>query len=402
MSKQKKIMLLGGAAHIVPVIEAAHKHGLYVITVDYLPDNTAHKYSDEYVNVSIVDKEAVLKAAQEREIDGIVSFGIDPGVESAAYVQEQMHLPSMGPYQSAHILQNKDLFRAFMRDNGFNVPKSKGFASKQEALSDMSWYEFPMIVKPADGSGSKGVTRVDNEAELKKALDVAFDRSRCGNVIVEAFIEKDGCSSDCDAFSVNGELKSIYYSAQHFDDSAANPYTPAAYSWSCTFTEEQKDYLTSEIQRMLRLLNMGTTVYNIEARIGKDGKPYIMEVTPRGGGNRLSEMVRFMTGVDYIKANVLGAVGETPVVEQKPIEGYWAEVILHAEKDGVFNGVDIAPSMQPFVVELAPTTAIGQHVEAFSCASDSLGSVVLRFDDKATMEYAITHQAEWLKVRVKE
>ena len=109
-----KLMLLGGAAHIVPVIEAAHKHGIYVITVDYLPDNTAHKYSDEYVNVSIIDKDAVLKAAEEREIDGIVSFGIDPGVESAAYVQEKMHLPALGPYHSAHILQNKDLFRAFM------------------------------------------------------------------------------------------------------------------------------------------------------------------------------------------------------------------------------------------------------------------------------------------------
>lgn len=401
MNKQKKLMLLGGAAHIVPVIEAAHKHGIYVITVDYLPDNTAHKYSDEYVNVSIIDKETVLKAAQEREIDGIVSFGIDPGVESAAYVQEKMHLPALGPYHSAHILQNKDLFRAFMEEHRFNVPKSKGFASKEEALSDMSWYEYPMIVKPADGSGSKGVTRVDNETELVKALDVAFGRSRCGNVIVEAFIEKDGCSSDCDGFSVDGELKAIYYSSQYFDEKADNPYTPAAYCWPSTFTEEQSSYLTSEIQRMMRLLNMGTTVYNIEARIGKDGKPYIMEVTPRGGGNRLSEMVRFMTGVDFIEANVLGAIGIQPEVEQKPIEGYWAEIILHADRTGKYTGITVAKSMQPHIVELAPTIEIGHPVEPFSCASDAIGSAVLRFEKKEEMEYAIAHQSEWLKVNVK-
>ena len=71
MSTQKKIMLLGGAAHIVPVIEAAHKLGCYVITVDYLPNNIAHRYSDEYLNVSIIDKEAVLAAAQEHQIYGI-------------------------------------------------------------------------------------------------------------------------------------------------------------------------------------------------------------------------------------------------------------------------------------------------------------------------------------------
>lgn len=401
MSQQKKIMLLGGAAHIIPVIEAAHKHGIYVITVDYLPDNAAHKYSDEYVNVSIIDKEAVLKVAQERNIDGIVSFGIDPGVESAAYVQEQMHLPPLGPYQSARILQNKDLFRAFMTKHGFNVPKSKGFSSKEEALADMNWYEYPMIVKPADGSGSKGVTRVDNEAELVEALDVAFGRSRCGNVIVEAFIEQNGCSSDCDAFSVDGELKAIYYSSQYFDEKADNPYTPAAYCWPSTFTEEQAAYLTSEIQRMLLLLNMGTTVYNIETRVGIDGTPYIMEITPRGGGNRLSEMVRFMTGVDFIEANVLGAIGLKPNVEQKPIEDYWAEVILHADRVGKYAGIMVAESMQPHVVELAPTIEIGHPVEPFTCASDAIGSVVLRFDKKEEMEYAIAHQSEWLKVNVK-
>ena len=78
--KQKKLMLLGGIRYLLPVIDAAHKQGYYVITADYLPDNIAHRYSDEYVNVSIVDKEAVLKVACEKEIDGIMSFGVDPGV----------------------------------------------------------------------------------------------------------------------------------------------------------------------------------------------------------------------------------------------------------------------------------------------------------------------------------
>jgi saccharopine dehydrogenase-like NADP-dependent oxidoreductase len=95
MSKQKKIMLLGGIHYLLPVIQAAHEQGYYVITADYLPDNIAHKYSDEYCNVNIVNKDAVLAEAQKRNIDGIISFGVDPGVVAAAYVQEKMHLPQM-------------------------------------------------------------------------------------------------------------------------------------------------------------------------------------------------------------------------------------------------------------------------------------------------------------------
>ena len=85
-------MLLGGLRYLLPAIRAAHEQGYYVITADYLPNNIAHKYSDEYVNVSIVDKEAVLKVAREKQIDGIMSFACDPGVVSAAYVQEQRQI----------------------------------------------------------------------------------------------------------------------------------------------------------------------------------------------------------------------------------------------------------------------------------------------------------------------
>ena len=316
--EQKKLMLLGGLRYLLPVIEAAHKLGIYVITCDYLPDNIAHKYSDEYHNVSIVDKDAVLELARKLQIDGIMSFAVDPGVMTAAYVQEQMGLPG-NPYESVCILQNKDRFRNFLTQHGFNVPKAKGFASIEEALSEKYWFPWPVIVKPTDSAGSKGVTRVDRLEDLEPALKVAFDHSISGRVIVEEFIEKQGCSSDTDCFSVDGKLKFVSFSAQRFDEDAPNPYTPSAYSWPSTFTKEQEEELTSEIQRLLTLLGMRTSIYNIETRVGTNGKPYIMEVSPRGGGNRLAEMLRYATGVDLITNAVRAAVGEEVVdVEQKP------------------------------------------------------------------------------------
>ena len=216
--RQKKLMLLGGIRYLLPVIKAAHEQGYYVITADYLPDNIAHKYSDEYVNVSIIDKEAVLKVAQERQIDGIMSFGVDPGVVAASYVQNEMGLPSFGPFESVEILQNKDKFRAFLQKHGFNVPLAKGFDSIEAAMEEIYWFPWPVIVKPTDAAGSKGVTRVDKPENLKPALKYAMNHSISGHIIVEEFIEKQGCSSDtdirqfqCPAFRCRGH-QSLYTS----------------------------------------------------------------------------------------------------------------------------------------------------------------------------------------------
>ena len=403
MAKQKKLMLLGGIRYLLPVIKAAHEQGYYVITADYLPDNIAHKYSDEYVNVSIIDKEAVLAVAKAKNIDGIMSFGVDPGVIAASYVQNKMGLPSFGPYESVEILQNKDKFRQFLADNGFNVPKSKGFSSVEEALKDREFYEFPVIVKPTDSAGSKGVTRVDCFEELLPALKYAFAHSIKGKVIVEEFIEKRGCSSDTDSFVYNGELKMITFSAQRFDESAINPYTPAAYSWPSTFTKEEEAYLASEIQRLLTLLKMETSIYNIETRIGTNGKPYIMEVSPRGGGNRLAEVVRYATGVDMITACTRAAVGDSiDDMQQQPYNGHWAEVVLHANRCGIFEGLDISKDLDAEIIEEDLWVEFGEHVDGFEGANNAIGMLVLKFASLEKLVESLNLQEDWLKVKVIE
>ena len=400
--KQKKLMLLGGIRYLLPVIKAAHEQGYYVITADYLPDNIAHQYSDEYVNVSIIDKEAVLNIAREKEIDGIMSFGVDPGVITASYVQEQMGLPSFGPYESIVILQNKDKFRAFLAEHEFNVPWAFGFSSIEGAFEQKEKFSYPLIVKPTDSAGSKGCTRVDDETHLFFALEYAMKYSISGHIIVEEFIEKRGCSSDTDSYAQDGVLKFVSFSAQRFDANAINPYTPAAYSWPSTFTEEEERYLTSEIQRLITLLGLKTAVFNIEVRVGTNRKPYIMELTPRGGGNRLCEMLRYATGVDMITAITRAIVGDTPeTIEQRPYNGHWAEIILHADKDGEFVDIEIAESMQAKVVEKDLWVKPGDMVRGFEGANDAIGTLVLRFNNQDEIERSITNQSSWLKIVVK-
>ena len=395
-------MLLGGIRYLLPVIKAAHEQGYYVITADYLPDNIAHQYSDEYVNVSIIDKEAVLKVAREKEIDGIMSFGVDPGVIAASYVQNQMGLPSFGPFESVDILQHKDKFRAFLTDNGFNVPWAFGFSSEREAWESRHKFTYPLIVKPTDSAGSKGCTRVDSEEELIDAIQYAFKYTISGHIIIEEFLEKKGCSSDSDSYTKDGELKFVSFSSQRFDPKALNPYAPSAFSWPSTFTKEEEEYLTSEIQRLITLLGMKTSVFNIEVRVATNNKPYIMELTPRGGGNRLCEMLRYATGVDMITAITRAMVGDDPeVIEQKTYNGHWAEIILHADKDGEFVELQIDPSLPAEVVEEDLWVNSGDLVHGFEAANDAIGTLILRFENAEDLEKAITNQGEWLKVIIK-
>lgn len=400
MKNQKKIMLLGGIHYLLPVIKAAHEQGYYVITADYLPDNIAHKYSDEYVNVSITDKEAVLKTAQEHKIDGIISFGVDPGVETAAYVQEQMDLPSMGPYESVHILQNKDLFRAFLRDNGFNVPEARGYSSVEEALKDTDWLCFPMIVKPTDSAGSKGVTRVDSIDQYEEAVRYAFTKSIKGHIIVEEFIELSGHQSGSDSFVLDGKLVFATFDDQHFDTSADNPYTPSAHTWPSTMPDDAQAYLISELQRLISLLGMRTSLYNIEVRVGKNGKPYIMEVSPRAGGNRLSELLSMATGQDLVIASINAALGNEVSISKAEYDGYWANIILHAPMSSIFEGVHIDEKMRQNVKDQLLYKHKGEHVSGFQAANEAVGSLFMRFETREEMEQAITHQSEWLTILV--
>lgn len=399
---QKKLMLLGGLRYLLPVIRSAHKYGYHVVTVDYLPDNIAHKYSDEYHNVSILDKDAVLRLAQSLGIDGIMSFAVDPGVVTAAYVAEQMGLPFQGSYESVCILQDKAKFRKFLSENGFNVPNAKGYNNADDALNDIDYFNWPVIVKPVDSAGSKGVSRVDSPSGLGTAIEYALSESHNGNFIIEDFLEKQGDSSDTDSFTIDGRLAYCSFSDQRFDANAVNPYTPSAYSWPSTMPQSAQEELTSEIQRLMNLLSMKTGIYNIETRLCKNGKPYIMEVSPRGGGNRLAEMLQYASRTHLIDNAVRASVGDTIDALEMPIYyGYLAEVILHADNDGIFEALEISEGYKPYVIETDLWVKPGDEVHVFSGANNAIGTLVLRFPTVEILDKAMNSIPEWCNIKLK-
>lgn len=395
-------MLLGGIRYLLPAIEAAHKHGCRVITADYLPDNIAHKYSDEYHNVSILDKEAVLQLAQELQIDGILSYAVDPGVVAAAYVAEQMGLPFTCSYDAACILQDKARFRQFLADNGFNVPNAKGYINAEDAIKDVDFFNWPVIVKPVDSAGSKGVTRVDDPSDLKAAIAHALDESHNGHFIIEDFLEKDGLSSGSESFFVDGELKYNAFYDQYFDNEATNPYTPSAECWPSTKSETVLNEVRQQLQRLGALLGFRTGLFNVEFRLCKNGKVYLMEVSPRAGGNRLAEILNYATDVDIIEAEVMKALGE-PISEihEPKYNGSYAIWVLHAECDGFFKGVAIDKDFESrHVVEKELRVSEDSQVFAFSGANNAIGSIFLHFNDRREFDDILGSMNDYIQIQV--
>ena len=398
----KKILLLGGSRYILPVIDAIHKLGHYAITCDYLPNNVAHKRSNEYHNVSIIEKDMVLELAKKRKIDGIMSFACDPGVEVAAYVAQKMGLPYAGSYEAVSILQDKALFREFLSEHGFNVPKAKGYSVESDAVSDEEHFRWPVIVKPVDSAGSKGVTRVDGMEGLLVAAQHAIKFSKTGRFIVEEFIEQKGCSSDSDCFSIAGKLVFSSFSNQRFDENAANPYVPSAYSWPSTMPIEAQVELKMELQRLITLLNLKTSLFNIETRMGTDGRTYIMEVSPRGGGNRLAEVLHYASGTDLVTNAVRAALGEEIVgITGDPVyNGFWAVVILHADRAGVYENLFVDESIATCVIARDVWVRPGQTVSGFSGANEAIGTLVLRFDTMHQLDEVMSNVKKFVKVNI--
>ena len=398
---KKKLMLLGGIHYLLPVIEIAHNHGFHVITVDYLPNNIAHKYSDEYHNVSILDKNSVLALAKKLQINGILSYAVDPGVVTAAYVAENMGLPFSCSYKTASILQDKSLFRKFLIDNGFNAPHAKGYKNAKDVHEDLNFFNWPVIVKPVDSAGSKGVTRVEEPDELETAITHALNESHSAHFIIEDYLEKEGLSSGSECFYIDGELRYNAFYDQYFDWKARNPYTPSAECWPADKPKYILEEVKSQLQKLGTLLHFRTGIFNVEWRVC-NGKVYLMEVSPRAGGNRLAEILNYATDVNIIEAEVCKAInGPMPVVHEPNYKGYYCILILHSEKAGLFNGIEVKENYKKAIIETELRVNFGDTIESFSGANNAIGTLFMKFNSRHEMDEALLHQQDWLKVKVK-
>ena len=393
----KKILLLGGANTQIPSILTAKKMGYYTITCDYLPDNPGHKFADEYHNVSTTDKEAVLALAKELQIDGILAYATDVAAATAAYVSEAMGFPT-SPYKSVDILTNKDKFRAFLEENGFCTPRARGYSSVEEAKKDLENFKFPVMVKPVDSAGSKGVARMDDAGQLEELVENALQYSRCKRFIIEEYVEKYRYQIAGDGFSVDGKLVFRCFANEHFSNKAASPYVPIGESFPYDMPKEVHEKVHAEIQR---LLDMKTQAYNFDIRIDKDYNVYLMEVGPRNGGNMIAQVIEKATGIPFVEYMLKAAMGEDcSDLKMVEPEGFWSCYILHTLKEGNFKRIQYTDEIKKNIVEEHIHVKEGEKLIPFTGSNGTVGVLILRYDSMEEMLHKMDNMYDYITVEV--
>lgn len=394
----KRIMMLGANYFQVTAIKAAKELGYYVITVDYLPDNPGHKFADEYHNVSTTDREAVLKLARELHIDGIVSYASDVSAPTAAYVAEKLGLPT-NPLHSVEILTHKDLMRKFMEENGFSIPKGASYEDYQSGFEFFKSIKKPAMVKPVDASGSKGVSKICEDLEFEAAWEEAKRYSRCGKIIVEEFIQREGYQIDGDIFLLNGKIVFDGLMDQHIEK-LCNGLVPIGLSYPPTLNTKIHEKALDEVQRLLSALNMKIGAFNIEFIADKTGETYVLEIGPRNGGNLITDALKYATGVDLAKATVQAAVGEMCESFEKTKCDMVSSYIVHSIDNGVFKNLMVSDKIAEDILSLDLWVKPEDEVHKFDNGSFGVGAALIRFDSVEEMCYRMDHMEEFVKVEI--
>lgn len=386
-SALKKILLLGGSAQQIVAIETAKKLGYYTVLCDYLSDNPGQYYADKFYLVSTTDKNAVLDVAKSESIDGVLAYASDPAAPTAAYVAEKMNLPT-NPLLSVETLCNKDKFRQFLGENGFHTPKAKGYEDFNNACQELrsGCFNLPIIIKPVDSSGSKGITVLHSLENLEEAVNFAFSFSRSKRIVVEEFIEKSHeYLIGGDIFVIDGKVKLWGLLNCHRDENV-NKLVPTGKSYPLDISKD--DYLSVKqtLQEIVNKLSIKNGAMNVELVVDKNGYVFPIDIGPRNGGNMIPDLLGMIFGVDVVEMTVKISMGEKLADKDILGEGLFATHNLHSNKCGIFERVEYSSEIKKCIVKENVYKKKGDKVEFFDNASKALGIVFLQFENEKQMQ----------------
>lgn len=402
----KKILLLGGSAQQLVAIRAAKELGYYTVVIDFLPDNPGQYEADKFYGESTTDVEAVYRIAKEEHVDGILAYASDPAALPAAIVSERLGLPT-NPAKSVEVLGLKYPWRQFLQENGFACPKHYSFhpqTSVEEIKEATALFEFPLVVKPTDSSGSKGVTRLDSWDDIEKAIAWADSYSRNKVLLIEEYIQRGFPSViGGDIFVWDGKIV-LYGEMECLRDMRKSPLIPIGEKKPLQVSQLQKERIHSELQRVVTSLGVRFGELNIEILLDKEDNVHFLELGPRAGGNMIPIQLSDAFGINLVKANVQAAMGEKPDFVDKPVEalsGCYMHYVLHSYEAGTFAGIEIAKSIKNNVYREVIYKTPGDAVEVFDGAGKALGIIFLHFDTVEEMESFCERHNEFVKIVLK-
>lgn len=394
----KRLLLLGGSAQQVVAIKTAKKMGIYTILCDYLPDNPGQFYADKFYLESTTNKEKILNIARDEAIDGIVAYASDPAAPTAAYVAEKLKLPT-NSYESVCILCNKDKFREFLKFNGFNTPLSKTYIDSS-VIDKECELDFPVIVKPVDSSGSKGVSIVSDTENLKNAIEFSLSYSRTGKCIVEQYIQnKYKYIIGGDVFVIDGKIE-IWGLLNCHRDKEVNSLVPVGKSFPLCISQDDEVRVKKCLQSLVDKLNIMQGAMNVELIVDKYNRVWPIDIGPRNGGNMIPNLLGYIYGIDVVKMTLEVAMGQTVNYHLGDGNLYYATHNLHSKRNGKLDDIIFSDVLKDKIIQKCIYKKKGDEVEYFDNASKALGIIFMKFSTNEEMMQILDNINDYITIKL--
>lgn len=398
----KTILLLGGSRQQVPAIETAKQLGYRTVLIDYLLDNPGQYIADKWYNESTTDIEAVYRIAKEEKVDGILAYASDPAALPAAIVCERLGLPT-NPASSVEILGVKHKFRQFLANNGFPCPKTYTFTPStpiKEIEQGLENLKFPIVVKPTDSSGSKGVSFLENTEKLRKAISHADEYSRNKILIAEEFIERTYPNViGGDIFIENGNII-LYGDMECIRGNHGKSLIPIGERSPNGLSSNQKSELHKELQRLIDCLQIKFGELNIEVLIGAYDSIHFLEVGPRAGGNMIPIQLSDIYNINLLEANINAALGIPCQIRPIKSKEYFLTFVLHSTFEGEYAGYNLSLFAQRHLYREVIYKKYGDSVEQFDGAGKAIGILFFKFDNRTEMETLCKNYSSNISVNI--
>ena len=370
MNTQKKLLLLGGSHAEIPLIQAAHELDWYVITTGNNRDGLGHPYADKTVFADFSNKEAMLELARSEGVQAVCSGCNDFALLSTVYVCEKLGIPGHDSYATSLEIHHKDKYRALATKLGIPTPRAitvkvtgSEFAANQGEVTskDCADFEtaiaqltFPIIVKPVDLTGGKGVHRASTLDEAREAYKNATSRTREDHIVVEEFVQ--GTNHGFSAMLVKGKVAFAFADNEQY---FINKYLVSGANTPSTTQTASLAKLREYSERIARELHLVDGILHIQYIEKADGTPVIIEICRRPPGDLYIKFVKYATGIDYPKFIVMAETGmDISGITDSPTQGYWLRhcVMSNCETgengcSGIVRDVAFAPEIQKNIVE---------------------------------------------------
>lgn len=394
----KKILIIGAGFLQDFVIQKAKKMGYEVHAVDVDPNAIGFRHVDHYGVVNIVDERACLEYAKENKIDGVLTAATDYGVLTTAYIAQEMGLPGLN-YEVAQLIKNKYKVRKCLYEHHVDDAEQANevhVGTNIEELAEKLIY--PVMVKPCDGSGSRGASRVNRKEELKLACEYAMAGSITHRAEIETFIT--GREYGAESLVVNGEV----YVLGVIQKWMTNPpyYAELGHAIPNDLNPEVDGKVRMYVKNAIKALGINFGSVNMDVLITEDGKVYIIDIGARMGGNMIGPcIIPYGTGLDYVAAMLQNAVGDKVDVN---VDKHTAVATRLLAFDGgeVKNLPDIKEVEKKYDVEIYHHLAIGMKVNEYHTNLDGCGYIVARADTREEAVKKAETVLEYFKLTIFE